>query len=479
MRQRVRPSTLLAPVVLALLTVAMVHPVYAERQSAHSGVVSTIAGTGPLAPPAAAQAFEMPRTNGRSPGLLPNPAAPPSEALIKPIIAPSPIPVRPVGPVNAPGTYVLQATTSSVSVKWYDRSDNELGFRVFRRDTSGNWQMVYQVASRDMHGFGTGTNFDYTWVDTSTNISGQCYKIAAYNITNAGDTAEECTVRPDPSRFPQTVSVTVPSWSGLSDTNDGTGSLVNTDIEQNLKYGERTWGVNLTWGNSSLWRVEAQGGPHLMKGQAVALKVWGGGWLKYGNQTFGVDLQLSATPVYEWYAIGLKNDPSKRTWAGSSLTDGGSFALWNSSAHLYLVPGYQTWGIGLQWYDGALTSPAPTPVPTHGVKTERVLNCSVDQQPVEVWIADQTAGGGFVDKGRVDEQYGSDGCPTAGSVPLTFSPLSGHHYLLVATDSALPGCDGSNDPQQGECQKMTVQFDGDANGFTRTDIVDDGTVITP
>lgn len=34
-------------------------------------------------------------------------------------------------------------------------------------------------------------------------------------------------------------------------------------------------------------------------------------------------LHLSATPVYEWYAIGLMNDPSTRTWAGSNLTDGG------------------------------------------------------------------------------------------------------------------------------------------------------------
>jgi hypothetical protein len=112
------------------------------------------------------------------------------------------------------------------------------------------------------------------------------------------------------------------------------------------------------------------------------------------------------------------------------------------------------------------------------VKTERVLNCSVDQQPVEVWIADQTAGGGFVDKGRVDQQYGSAGCPDSGSVPLTFSPLSGHHYLLVATDSSLSGCNGTNDPQYGACQKMTAQFDGDANGYTRTDIVDIGTQIT-
>jgi hypothetical protein len=383
--------------------------------------------------------------------------------------------------VNAPGLYDLQATASAVTVKWYDTSDNELGFKVFRRDGSGNWQVVYQVATRNMQGSGPGNvigGTDYTWVDAGTNVSGQCYMIAAYNNLNIEDTSEQCTVRPDPNRFPQAVGGAATQWSGLSNTNDGTGTLVNTNIEQHLLYGNQTWGVNLTYGDSSLWRVEAQGGPHLMKGQVVALKVWGGGWLKYGSQTFGVDLQLSATPVYEWYAIGLRHDPSERAYAGSSLTDGGTFALWNSSAQAYLVHGHQTWGISLNWYKVGGGSPTPTPIPTHGVKTEQVLNCSVDQHAVEVFIADQTAGSGFVDKGTVNEQYGSSGCPAPGSVPFMFSPLSGHQYLLVATDKSLPACDGLDDPQEDACREMAVPFVGDVNGFTRTDIVDIGTQIT-
>lgn len=392
-----------------------------------------------------------------------------------PIVTPRPATITQGPPVTFPGLYPLEASASSVTVKWFDRSDNELGFKVFRRDTSGNWQLVYQVATRDMRGTGT----DYTWVDTSTDLSGQCYIIAAYNNETAGYTAEECTVRPDPSRFPQAVGGAAPQWSGLSNTNDGTGDLINTNNEYALLHGNQTFGVDLNWGNSSLWRVEAQGGPHLMKGQALALRVWGGGWLKYGHQTFGVDLQLSDTPVYEWYAIGLQGDPSERTWAGANLDDGGTFALWNSSAQAYLVRGYQFWGVDLNWYRVGGSTPTPTPTPTpHGVKTERVLNCAVDQQPVEVWIADQTAGEGFVDLGRLDPQYGEAGCPADGSVPITFSPISGHHYLLVATDSTLPAC-GSDDPQQDACRKMAVEFDGDANGFTRTDIVDSGTQITP
>ncbi|MGH2410940.1 MAG: hypothetical protein ACRDGS_11315, partial [Chloroflexota bacterium] len=354
-------------------------------------------------------------------GVVSNPAAPrPATSFKPPINVPTPLPVLPSGSVNPPGTYPLQASASAVTVKWYDRSNNELGFRVFRRDLSGTWQMVDQVASLDVRGSGA----NYSWVDTSTNLSGQCYMIAAYNNTNVGSTNEECTVRPDPSRFPLLVAGYAPEWSCLSDTNNGTGVLFNVDNRQNLRYAERTFGPNLEWANSSLWRIQARGGPRLMKGEAVALKVWGGGWLEYGNQTFGVDLQLSSTPVYEWYAIGRRNDPSDSSWAGSDLEEGWTFALWNSSAHAYLIAGYQSWGVSLNWSNkvGGSSSPTPTPATTQrGVKTERVFNCATDQQPVEVWIADQTAGGAFAYQGTVGEQYGPAGCPAAGSVPRPFT----------------------------------------------------------
>jgi hypothetical protein len=444
------------------------------------GAQSTVLDPGQLSPPVAA--LRASGLSSHAQGALHNPATSRHATIVKPILPIPPQKVLKFDHVNAPGSYDLQTMASAVTVKWFDSSDNELGFRVFRRDLSGNWQQVYQIATRNKTGSGTGNEIggtDYSYVDTSTDVSGQCYRVAAYNDTSIAYAAEECTVRPDPSRFPQFVGGAATQWGGLSSTNDGTGVLDNTNMDMNLLYGDRTWGVNLTWGDSSLWRVEAQGGPHLMKGQAVALKVWGGGWLKYGNQTFGVDLQLSDTPVYEWYAIGSQGSASERSFAGYSLTDGGTFALWNSSAQAYLVAGDQTWGIGLKWYRvGGGSQPTPTPTPTRGVKTEQVLNCSVEHDAVDVWIADQTVGGAFVDEGTVDQQYGSEGCPASGSTPLRFSPISGHQYRLVATDTSLSGC-GGNDPQDGACQKMTVVFIGDANGYTRTDTVDIGTQITP
>jgi hypothetical protein len=405
-------------------------------------------------------------------------SAGPHAAAFRPILTPIPIYYR---YVSAPGLYPLQATASSVTVSWYNTSSSAQGFEVFERDDWGNWQKVYQAPV-------SAGAYNYSWVDTSTDISGQCYQVAAYNSTSTSYSAEECTVRPDPSRFPQVLPAygipqtppdRQPYWEGLSNTNDGTGELVNGT--QQLQYADRTFGVNLTFASSSLWRVEAQGGPHLMKGEAVALKVWGGGWLKYGHETFGVDLQFSSTPVYQWYALGMEGYPGLDTYAGSNLTDGG-FMLWNSAAQAYLVPGYQTWGISLTWYKpGSGPAPTPTPAPSQrGVRTEQVLNCSVDHDPVEVFIDDQTSNSGFIDLGGLDAQYDEDGsCPAAGSVPITFSPQSGHQYLLVATDSALSTCDGTNDPQEGGCIKMEAQFTGDANGVTRTDIVDDGTRITP
>ena len=381
--------------------------------------------------------------------------------------------------VAAPGVYPLQATASTVTVKWYDRSDNELGFKVFRRDNSGTFQLVYQTATRNKAGSGPGTD-DYSYIDTSTDLSGQCYLITAYNDAAAGNTAEECTVRPDPSRFPLFVGGAAPQWSGLSNTNDGTGILQNTNIgsDSQLLAGHQTFGVSLTWGENSLWRIEAQGGPQLMKGQAVALKVWQGGWLKHAVQSFGVDLQLSSTPVYEWYAIGVKGDSTEGSHAGDNITDGGTFALWNSSAQAYLVHGYQTWGISLNWYKVNETSTTATQ-PVHGVKTEQVFNCSIDQHTIELFIADQTVGGTFMDKGAINEQYGPSGCPAPGSSPTTFSPLPGHLYMLIATDRSLSGCDGTDDPQQGACSAMTVRFLGDTGGVVRIDTVGGNTQIIP
>jgi hypothetical protein len=247
-------------------------------------------------------------------------------------------------PPVSPGLYQLASSQQAVTVSWYDRSTDEQQFVVYKRDLGGNWEQVYEVPSRDV----AGADGDYTWVDTDHSVSGQCYMIAAVNYAGAGDSGEECTVRPDPSQFPQSVSQNVQQWFGLNGANDGTGDLFNASRNMSLTHANQTFGVDLDYSeNPALWRIEAQGGPQLMYGQAVALRVWGGGWLKYGNETWGVDLVLSNTPSYEWHLVG---EPP-----GTPIANG-SFALWNSATNRYLVASHQTWGVSLDWKSDTSTS---------------------------------------------------------------------------------------------------------------------------
>ena len=167
-----------------------------------------------------APAATSPVTSAPSPpapsSLAPSPLAPSSVFRSTGIITRIPIPA-------VPGEYPLQTSRDAVVVPWYDRSTDEQSFIVYRRDAAGNWQNVYQVNTRDEAGVGD----NYSWVDTDTNQSGQCYMIAAVGIFGAGDSSEECTVRPDPSQFPQAVPQVTRQWFGLSDVNDGTGPLAD------------------------------------------------------------------------------------------------------------------------------------------------------------------------------------------------------------------------------------------------------------
>jgi hypothetical protein len=357
----------------------------------------------------------------------------------------------PPGPLS-PGVYQLQAMPLAVTIRWYDRSTNEQKFILYKRTLTGAWRDIYETPTRDSAG--TGTNYSY--VDSDRSVSGQCYMIAAVNQDGAGYTKEQCTVRPDPSRFPQTIPSKVKQWFGLSNVNDGTGNL-QTGVRNSyttLTHSNQTFGVDLDWSKyPTLWKIEAQGGPHVMYGQAVALRVWGGGWLKYGNQTWGVDLQLSSTPAYEWYVVGgIPGNP----------IDNGEFALWNNTTHDYLVLSHQTWGVDLNWYQKTLPPPPPPPPPPpHGVKTFVAYNCVTEQRPLEMWVADLSSGTGYVDKGTLDSQYAGGGCPGTGQ-PFTFTPASGHQYLVRSVDYTAPGC--SNDPSIADCWRSQTTFIGDAGG---------------
>jgi hypothetical protein len=71
------------------------------------------------------------------------------------------------------------------------------------------------------------------------------------------------------------------------------------------------------------------------------LRVWGGGWLEYSHQTFGVSLHLVSTPVYQWYILG---------GTPGDTVDSSEFALWDSAASDFLVEHNQNFGVDLEWY---------------------------------------------------------------------------------------------------------------------------------
>jgi hypothetical protein len=308
---------------------------------------------------------------------------------------------------------------------------------VEKRDQQGAWDVVHTVPTRDMAGSGD----TYSWVDTATNVSGQCYRIAAINVTDETDTAEQCTVRPDPASFPQGASAPAMQWDGLYSTNDSIGYLHNNKLDETLTTGNETFGVNLNWDDGSKdIQVEAQGGPNLMRGQALALKT-AGGWLKYGHQDYGVDLQLSSTPSYEWYAIGDTGTPGdETTHAGEPLGDGGYFALWNNVLKAYLVNGHQTLGIDLNWYkpgDGSNPPPPPPPPPTTRFKSYQVINCTwPEQDTVGVWAKELTTGSAWTLVGNLESNWTADGTCGVGDIsgsPVTFTPpVSGHVYDVIA-----------------------------------------------
>jgi hypothetical protein len=244
------------------------------------------------------------------------------------------------GPLTAPGMekpQFTESTAKSVTVHWIDRSDNEQGFRLYRLGVSGAWKLVADVPTHNMAGIAEY----YTAQDTDTSMSAQCYTVDVYNAANTARSNMQCTVRPDPVRFPQSPSKNAPQWFGLTSVSGAAGQLQNRPLfNENLVYREQTFGVNLDWveDDPALWTVQGQAGPQVLWGEAVALRVSGGGWLRYGTQTWGVNLQLSNTPVFEWYIVGGQ--------PGQPMT-GSDFALWNRTAAHYLIWGQQQYGVNL------------------------------------------------------------------------------------------------------------------------------------
>jgi hypothetical protein len=200
-----------------------------------------------------------------------------------------------------------------------------------------------------------------------------------------------------------------------------------------------------------------------MYGEPVALRVWGGGWLEYAYQTWGVSLHLVSTPVYQWYILGET--------AGTTL-DSSEFALWNSAADDFLVEHDQTYGPDIEWLKKTLPPPSPPPTTSAGVRLVVAYNCYSGDRPLEMWVQDETTRSGWTDMGTVQTGWSDDGCGETAGDTWEFSPESGHVYDIAAVDFDADGC--SNDPTLGQCvPSLTNNITGSANGVVWTIPIDD------
>ena len=122
-------------------------------------------------------------------------------------------------------------------------------------------------------------------------------------------------------------------------------TLRNVTDKEALKYGSRTWGINLVWDknmNLNNVKFEKQAGSGDVKyTEPIAINVKGGGYLKYEKRSVGINLGWSSTPVYEWkVAGGAENAP---------VRFGEMFALYNERGADAVIYGNRPAGINLIW----------------------------------------------------------------------------------------------------------------------------------
>lgn len=128
--------------------------------------------------------------------------------------------------------------------------------------------------------------------------------------------------------------------------------LYNISNRQYLRYGSRTFGINLEWDSDpkkSVIRFQLPNfgssapnynSPRL--GDLVAIHVRKGGYLKYEKRSVGVDLSWSTAPSFEWYVVGVG---AKGSQFGEKMTLG----LLNAKKRDFLVHQNRSAGINLGW----------------------------------------------------------------------------------------------------------------------------------
>src|ERR1044072_1294213 len=131
-------------------------------------------------------------------------------------------------------------------------------------------------------------------------------------------------------------------------------SLYTAPPTQYVVYGHRKYGINLVWtksepNNFSLERASGGTGP-ITYGEVLALRESTGGYIYYKSTKYGINLDFSGTPVYEWEVRGGANG---KPVVPRNLGDSSNFisdvliSLYNRTRNCYVGYGEREYGINL------------------------------------------------------------------------------------------------------------------------------------
>jgi hypothetical protein len=120
-------------------------------------------------------------------------------------------------------------------------------------------------------------------------------------------------------------------------------------VLQRVVYGSQEYGINLVWDDPdptspSIRFLPLSGATTpITYGERVAIHVRGGGYLRYGEREYGINLKWSDSPVYEWRLRG--DSPPNNT--PIDITN--SVGLFNTVSSDYLFYDPRRHGINLKW----------------------------------------------------------------------------------------------------------------------------------
>jgi hypothetical protein len=125
-------------------------------------------------------------------------------------------------------------------------------------------------------------------------------------------------------------------------------TLNNLSTKQNLKYGSRTFGINLEWtkavylGNVQIFHRKTDNLP-IIYGERVAVYIKDGGYLKYERRTTGINLGWSKEPVFQWKLGSVDGN------IGDRMKVNDRFCLLNTTAKDCVIYDTRRFGINLVW----------------------------------------------------------------------------------------------------------------------------------